>query len=881
VSTKPTTNLFCNRSDLKNEASVERLFVDRLLEHLGYADDQILPKTSIAELPIGRGSKKLHYKPDYMLRVGKTPRWLIDAKTPSEKLENWVEQCASYCLAINSRLKAGQKRVLYFLLTNGMETRVYSWDKAEPQLTLQFDDFTQGNPKFKELEALLGTDAVEAWKAPEHERSSERTMRLTRPTPNVINGVFAQCNDYIYKHDNISPAAAFHEFVKVVFLKIKADRELHQKYPKEMREGLPVPAQDVAFSVAWLDGLKDRYTNPLNMQFQGLYDDLEKEVALGTKKRIFDPGERIKLRPDTAREVVRRLQGYDLFGIDEDLNGRLFEAFLSATMRGRELGQYFTPRSAVKLMTRLADLQVHKTRSDRVIDPCCGTGGFLIEAMAVLEQRVAENATLSSTEKSKLRQFIREQALFGIDVGQEPPIARIARINMFLHGDGGSRIYIAEALDKELGIQSHMSPEQSKEVNELKQELSGEKGLFDVIITNPPFSKEYDPAVAGEKRLLREYDLARDVAGKKKNKKLKSNVLFLERYRDLVRPGGKVLAIIDDSLLAGDSFAHVRDFIRAHFIVRAVISLPGDAFQRSGARVKTSIVYLTRRNSPGEEQPDVFMWYCTAIGVDDSARQRVLPEDALRREEATKEISRVVEAFRQAEAGKDKSHLVPASRIADRLDVKSCVVQLARRAKTWEAKGLEVSALSQWVSPRVEPWSGEASETVSMLSVTYDGRAVAEDKERDTVGYRDLYSARSGDIVVSHINAVNGAICVLPEELDGSVVSPEYTVLKLKKGMGAHALWAILRSPEIRADMLASTSGHGRHRIDSGVLLKLRVPRPTAELSKSTVEAFERARKLEEEAAKLRTQAQSKLEAEMALASEEANNIILAFKPPR
>ncbi|WP_160174488.1 N-6 DNA methylase [Archangium violaceum] len=878
MSNKLTTNLFCARTDLKNEASVERLFTDRLLKHLGYADEQVLPKTSIDELPIGKGSKKLHYKPDYMLLVGKTPRWIIDAKAPSENLDNWVEQCASYCLAINSRLKAGQNRVLYFLLTNGLESRVYAWDKAEPLLVLQFEDCLKGNSKLKQLEALLSADAVKAWKESKRDQSGERMMKFVHPTPNVINGVFAECNNYIYKHDNISPAAAFHEFVKVVFLKIKADRELHGKYSDEMREGLPVPVKDVVFSVAWLESLKDQHPNPLDIQFQKLLEDLEREVISGTKKRIFDKGERIKLRPDTAKEVVRRLQNYDLFGIDEDLNGRLFEAFLSATMRGRELGQYFTPRSAVKLMTRLADPQVHGDKTDRIIDPCCGTGGFLIEAMAVLERAVSENDTLSNAEKNKLRKFIRERALFGIDVGQEPPIARIARINMYLHGDGGSRIYIAEALDKGVGPQSHMSPELAAEVSELKRKLSEKEGLFDIIITNPPFSKEYDPAVASERSILREYDLAQGAAAKKK---LKSNALFLERYRDLARPGGKVLAIVDDSLLAGDSFAHVRNFIRANFIVRAVISLPGDAFQRSGARVKTSIVYLTRRQSADEEQPAVFMWYCTAIGVDDSARQRVLPEDAVRREEATKEIFRVVEAFRKAQAGKDKAHLVPASRIGDRLDVKSCVVRLSRKAKDWEAKGLEVASLSQWVLPRVELWSGEPSETVNMLSVTYDGHAVAEEKERDTVKGKDLYVARAGDLVASHINAVHGAICVLPAELDGSVVSPEYTVLTPKEGMSAHALWAILRSPEVRADMLASTSGHGRHRIDSSVLLQLRVPRPTAELSKSTVEAFKRARELEEEAAKLRAQAQSKLEREMALTSEEANNIILAFKPPR
>ena len=97
-------------------------------------------------------------------------------------------------------------------------------------------------------------------------------------------------------------------------------------------------------------------TNPVDtMLFERLRNDIEHDIQLRKKKRIFEKGERIRLRADTIKDVARRLEHYDLFGIDEDLNGRLFETFLSATMRGRELGQFFTPRSIVKMIVRLAD----------------------------------------------------------------------------------------------------------------------------------------------------------------------------------------------------------------------------------------------------------------------------------------------------------------------------------------------------------------------------------------------------------------------------------------------------------------------------------------------------------------------------------------------
>ena len=71
------------------------------------------------------------------------------------------------------------------------------------------------------------------------------------------------------------------------------------------------------------------------------------------KKPIFDANEQIRLKPSTIRSVVGLLQDYDLFGIDEDLNGRMFEIFLSAAVRGKNLGAFFTPRNIVELMVNM------------------------------------------------------------------------------------------------------------------------------------------------------------------------------------------------------------------------------------------------------------------------------------------------------------------------------------------------------------------------------------------------------------------------------------------------------------------------------------------------------------------------------------------------
>ena len=129
-------------------------------------------------------------------------------------------------------------------------------------------------------------------------------------------------------------------------------------------------------SVRWIeDRESEGVVNPLDtITFESLRNEIEKSIKLQNKKRLFDSNERIGLRPDVIKSVIAKLEHFDMFGIDEDLNGRLFETFLNATMRGRELGQFFTPRSVVKMMTRLAALKVTRDHQDRVIDGCCGSG---------------------------------------------------------------------------------------------------------------------------------------------------------------------------------------------------------------------------------------------------------------------------------------------------------------------------------------------------------------------------------------------------------------------------------------------------------------------------------------------------------------------------
>jgi type I restriction enzyme M protein len=465
-----------------------------------------------------------------------------------------------------------------------------------------------------------------------------------------VNAAFSWCHQHIYRKGDISQAAGFEEFVKVVFLKLLSDRRVKEKYPElAAREVFDVPAADVRFSSRWIRDRESDTPNPLDtIQFHELLDQIENEIAAGTRRRIFKRGDRINLNPEIIKGVVARLEHVYLFGVDADLNGRLFETFLTATMRGKDLGQFFTPRSIVKLGTKLADIKVSKSRTEIVLDACCGTGGFLIDALADMWAKTEASNTLGRRDKEELKQTIATERIYGVDVGREPNMARLARMNMYLHGDGGSSIYEADALDKEIVVQPNDSPEVSGEKGQLKTLLVGRE-FADVVLTNPPFAKEYGDSTATERRIRKRYELA--TTGRKgrkvERKRLRSSLMFIERYHDILRTGGRLITVIDDGILSGQDYDWFRDFLRQRFVVRAVVSLPGDAFQRSQARVKTSLLLL-EKTAVGEapsRQGDVFMYPCRFVGIDDPARRRVMPIDRENRRLANEEIVHAVACY--------------------------------------------------------------------------------------------------------------------------------------------------------------------------------------------------------------------------------------------
>lgn len=881
MAARALSNKFCRSTDLSNEASVEAFFVSRLLGDLGYADEEILPKKSIQELKIPRGRKKEPFRPDYLLRCVGIPRWIIDAKSTTERIEDFAYQCAGYALLVNRKFEDNPCR--YFMLTNGLLTRVYVWDQEEPILSLRFSDFKDRNARYRTLKKLLGAETVrQAW--PDSHPHNETDRLLVRPAMDEVKRAFLRCHRIIWKSEKKGPQAAFVEFAKLLFVKLWEDRKIRDdpSLLSKIGKGEPLPGAKVRFSVQWVENEEANDPHPVNsLLFRQLVDTIEHEIAQRKRKRIFEQDERLRLSPGTAKRVVAELEDYYLFGIDEDLNGRMFEAFLAATMRGQDLGQYFTPRSVVKMITRLADLKADRERIERIIDGCCGTGGFLIEALTEMRRQVWDNKSLTKSERDGLLDEVANEAIFGIDAGSDPTMARIARINMYLHGDGGSRVYMTDALRHPPEPSDADSVESKQEVLELASVI-GEEEFFDVVLTNPPFSMDYSMEVAEEREVIETYEL-RTYGGKNRSS-LRSSVMFLERYCHLLKPGGRLLTVIDDSVLSGKQYGFVRDYIREKFVVRAIISLHGDAFQRAGARAKTSILYLVKRESSSEDQPDVFVYESRYIGLDDVVPRTRKSVADLARESAAREMDEIAAAFNAYRDGKSTEWLVSADKIGGRLDAKFLRPWSVDKLKSaWDRAGIESAVLADLVEPVEEHVELDPDERYTFLRISYEGRAEHGDSALGKeVSYSKIGRAQPGDIVVSNISAVYRAICVLPEEFAHLLTSNEFTVLRRKKRVrvDAHYLWSVLRSPAVIAEWISASSGVGRHRVDWSILEKQQVPLLPFKEQKAIGDKYRKAMQREDEIRTLTEDAVSALAA-LNLDAQEAKERLEKAKPPK
>ena len=353
--------------------------------------------------------------------------------------------------------------------------------------------------------------------------------------------VLEKCHDTLWQGGKRSETEAFDELAKILFVKIRDEkRRRGQGDPYDFQ----IKTGETPKSVA----------NRIKVLYQ------EAKVH---DSEVFT--EDVKVDDDVLFTVIGHLQGINLNKTDLDVKGVAFEVFLGDYFKGK-MGQYFTPRELVEFIIKM----IEPHYEERILDPACGSGGFLLYAMDYIQKEASQYYEEETPEHYNYwHNFARDQ-LFGIEVNDA--IARVAKMNMILHDDGHSNVIGSDAL-----INFDKFYDQNKDFK---------KESFDIILTNPPFGANIKKE---EKSYLGNYKL-----GEKRNSQ-KTEILFLERCFDFLKwETGKLAIVLPDGILNNSSLQYVRDYIEQHYEILAVVSLPQIAFRYYEAGVKPSILLLRK-----------------------------------------------------------------------------------------------------------------------------------------------------------------------------------------------------------------------------------------------------------------------------------------------
>jgi type I restriction enzyme M protein len=388
--------------------------------------------------------------------------------------------------------------------------------------------------------------------------------------------VFKRCHDYIYGNQGFQKERAFHELVKVLFCKV---------WDEETSRG------PVRFYIGNADRRDEVGRRRLKKTIDDLFEQVKKKYAY-----IFRHDDIIELEPGVLAYVVTELQRFNLQDTRADAKGEAYQQLVGANLRG-DRGEFFTPRNVCDMAVRMAFATYPKEEwtSLKVIDPACGTGGFLTSVLVLWRETIltAERSkrggslTKAVEETDRRLLDVARANLFGVDIN--PVLARSAQMNLVMHGDGSTNVYRANTL---------LPPGEwpSDPPNDLAKYVH--LGEFDIVVTNPPFGSKVP---VDDAHVLSQYELAQEgLEGEGRRGKRPPEQLFVERALELAKPGGRVAIVLPDSILSNPGLVFIRRWILRKARVLASISLPTVTFEPHTG-TKTSVVILQKRQ-PHEER---------------------------------------------------------------------------------------------------------------------------------------------------------------------------------------------------------------------------------------------------------------------------------------
>ncbi|TAE00528.1 MAG: methyltransferase domain-containing protein [Bacteroidetes bacterium] len=376
---------------------------------------------------------------------------------------------------------------------------------------------------------------------------------------------FSEIHNSIYANDGLSAQQALDEMLKVLFIKVFDEKENTKQFFINNEEFNDIKAGKKTKTFV------QRIESLFQKTVQGFSD-------------IFDANETIKLSPIALSFAINKLQNVD-FSDTTDAKGLAFQKFLASTEKA-DRGQFFTPEPVINFCVEFLQPQPH----EKIIDPTCGSGGFLFSAY----QYLLDNFQVS-------KQDIIPN-LFGIDINKT--IVKIAKMKLLLECNTNLNIIAQNSLE---------------DLDELALSFGQPiENQMDIVLANPPFGTL--GKITNEK-LLRKYELGYKWQGENynyhKTKTLHTGqtpeILFIERCLQLLKEGGRMAIVLPNGMFENPSLEYLRIFIKQKARVLAVVNLPQETFIPFGTGVKTSILFL-QKESEIDLSKKVFFGRITKLG---------------------------------------------------------------------------------------------------------------------------------------------------------------------------------------------------------------------------------------------------------------------------
>ncbi|EPH5217755.1 N-6 DNA methylase [Campylobacter upsaliensis] len=494
------------------------------------------PLSHIAiEVRVTRGSNKSNTRADIVVyKNAKHQKAFIaiELKKSSQKdLREAKEQALSYA----NFLKAD-----YALATNGKE-KIALYIKED------------SNDLINDIPPYGGNAPI--WKYLRNSKDSD----ISKITTDELKTLLEKIHNYLWNGGKRNPAEAFSEFSKIIFTKIM-DEKIAEYDPDYKLENYEFQKN------------RDEDKFALEKRIKGLYQKYKEKDS-----NVFDNA--LILDADEIKFLVENLESISLSETDLDIKGKVFQKFFADFFKGTA-GQYFTPLNIVRFMVECFDLR----QNDLVLDPSCGSGGFLLQTLQYMQEK-SKKLDGEYNQKRFWHSFA-EKNLYGIEISGG--ISQTAKMNMIIHDDGHTNVITADGLD-------------SFE-NFIKKNNKFQKNTFNFIFTNPPFGS----SIPASKPYFEDFSFAKSevhfidkIIDKKSPKDLsaqKSEILFLERYFEFLKEGGIVACVLPDGILTNSSLQNVRDYLLERFYLLASFSLPQHTFSNYGAGVKSSILVLKKKD---------------------------------------------------------------------------------------------------------------------------------------------------------------------------------------------------------------------------------------------------------------------------------------------